>query len=57
MRSFAVIALGAWIVASIVFADWKRHVDYPERTGIVRFTSSLYELLFAALAVWVIASG
>ncbi len=57
MRSFAVVTLGAWLVASIVFMDWKRHVDYPERTGIVRLTGALWKIMFMALAIWVIVSG
>jgi hypothetical protein len=57
VRTLAIIALIFWMLGSVVFADWKRHVAYPKRTFAVGFTTSLYELAFVALGIWVIVRG
>lgn len=54
MTTLAILALIFWVLGSIVFADWKRNVVYPSRTFAVVFTTILYELVFAALAIWVL---
>lgn len=57
MRVLAVLVLVFWVLGSVVFADWKRHVSYPSRTFAVGFTTVLYECCLAALAIWVIVRG
>jgi hypothetical protein len=54
VNTLAILALVFWVLAGIVFADWKRSVTYPARTFSVVLTTVLAELSFAALALWVI---
>lgn len=54
MRTLAILALAVWVLATVIFEQWKRTVRYPDRTDAVRLTGALYELTFAALAIWVI---
>jgi hypothetical protein len=53
----AILALVFWLVGSAVFANWKRGVNYPTRSFAVGLLTTLSEVSFAALAIWVIVRG
>jgi uncharacterized membrane protein YbhN (UPF0104 family) len=54
VKTLAVLFLVFWVLGSCVFAAWKKRVAYPERPFAVGFTTTLFELTAAALAIWVL---
>jgi hypothetical protein len=56
MTILAVVYIGLWLLASLVFENWKATVKYPKRPLAVGVLIFAWELVGIALAVTVLFS-